>query len=111
VGRFLEHSRLFWFQGGGTPRVFIGSADLMERNLDRRVEVLCPITDPALAADIHDVVLSALLRDNSRAHALTSDGRYEPVEPEEGDPAVDAQHELLTWYSRPTLPEESLAHE
>lgn len=111
VGRFLEHSRVFWFHNGGTPRVFIGSADLMERNLDRRVEVLCPIVDATLGSHIHDIVLSTLLRDNSRAHALTADGRYVPVEPGDSDLPVDAQHELLDWYARPAIPEEPVAHD
>ena len=48
VGRFLEHSRIYWFENGGEPQAFIGSADLMERNLDRRVEVLCPVLDRSL---------------------------------------------------------------
>src|SRR5262249_9717650 len=67
VGRFLEHSRVYWFaNGGGTPTVLIGSADLMERNLDRRVEVLCPIADPAIAAHLHDVVLKTYQCDTDR---------------------------------------------
>ena len=70
VGRFLEHSRIFWFHNGGRARVFIGSADLMERNLDRRVEVLCPIHDRELADHLRDVVLAALLGDVTRAYLL-----------------------------------------
>ena len=60
VGRFLEHSRIYYFENGGEPEVYIGSADLMERNLDRRVEVLCPIADPELRRHLRDVVLAAL---------------------------------------------------
>src|SRR5262245_3892257 len=67
VGRFLEHSRIFSFENDGDPAVFIGSADLMERNLDRRVEVLCPVLDPALRAYLRDTVLDAYLRDTDQA--------------------------------------------
>lgn len=98
VGRFLEHSRIFWFQNGGSPRVWIGSADLMERNLDRRVETLCPILDADWAAHLRDVVLSALLKDNVRAHELQANGEYRLVEPADGETPVDSQQELLTWY-------------
>ena len=61
VGRFLEHSRLYYFKNGGNPEVLIGSADLMERNLDRRVEVLCHVRDTGLMSHLHDVVLEKLL--------------------------------------------------
>ena len=62
VGRFLEHSRIYYFENGGEPEVYIGSADLMERNLDRRVEVLCPVRDPDPDQHLRDVVLEALLQ-------------------------------------------------
>lgn len=99
VGRFLEHSRIFWFHNAGTPKVYIGSADLMERNLDRRVEALCPIHDRALADHLRHVVLEALLADNTRTHLLQPDGRYLIAEAGESDQPLDAQHDLLTWYS------------
>jgi polyphosphate kinase len=99
VGRFLEHSRIFWFHNGGSPRVFIGSADLMERNLDRRVEALCPIHDRGLAAHLEQLVLPSLMRDTARAHALGADGRYDRVEPDDSDQAIDSQDSLLEWYS------------
>ena len=60
--------------------MYIGSADLMERNLDRRVEVLCPIRDRRLAEHLRDVVLAACLRDTDRARLLGRDGRYAPPE-------------------------------
>jgi polyphosphate kinase len=80
VGRFLEHSRIYWFENGGDPQAFIGSADLMERNLDRRVEVLCPVLDRGLLEYLRDTVLGAYLRDTDRAAVLSSDGRYEPAD-------------------------------
>ena len=76
VGRFLEHSRIYYFENGGEPEVFIGSADLMERNLDRRVEVLCPVRDTELRQHLRAVVLDSLLRDTDRAYLLQSDGSY-----------------------------------
>ena len=98
VGRFLEHSRMFWFANGGTPQIYIGSADVMERNLDRRVEVLCPVVNPAMVAHLHDVVLSSYFRDTTRSRVLTSDGRY--VAPDESDaPGVSAQDLLLEWHA------------
>ncbi len=93
VGRFLEHSRVYYFENGGDPVVYIGSADLMERNLDRRVETLCPILDPDIARFIRQTVLEAYLADTARASVLQSDGSYKP--PSTAGPTVDAQ-QLLT---------------
>jgi polyphosphate kinase len=98
VGRFLEHSRIFWFANGGTPQIYIGSADIMERNLDRRVEVLCPVVDSVMANHLRHVVLAAYLRDTSRSRVLTADGTY--VVPPEGDePGVNAQELLMEGIS------------
>lgn len=99
VGRFLEHSRIYYFENGGAPEVYIGSADLMERNLDRRVEVLWPIADPALRQHIRDVVLEALLSDTDRAWTLNADGTYERARPPEGASPLDSQKFLLGWYA------------
>jgi polyphosphate kinase len=105
VGRFLEHSRIFWFHGGGAPRVFIGSADLMERNLDRRVEVLCPIRDVRLADHLKTVVLAAELRDTERACLLQADGAYLPASQiGVGEPPLNAQDLLLEWYATDSRP-------
>ena len=84
VGRFLEHSRIFAFENGGDPEVYIGSADLMERNLNRRVETLCPVRDETLRRYLRETVLDAYLRDTLRAWTLRSDGEYERVVPERG---------------------------
>ncbi len=103
VGRFLEHSRIYYFENGGSPEVYIGSADLMERNLDRRVEVLCPIRDPDLNHHLRHVVLDALLRDTDRAWSLQPDGEYVRVRPEEGQPPVNSQKVLLEHYAQDEL--------
>jgi polyphosphate kinase len=103
VGRFLEHSRIYYFENGGAPEVYIGSADLMERNLDRRVEVLCPIRDPDLRHHLRHVVLDALLRDTDRAYDLQADGEYLRVTPEDGQPAVNSQKVLLDHYLQDEL--------
>ena len=97
VGRFLEHSRVYCFANGGDDQVYLGSADLMERNLDRRVETLCPIRDAEIAAHIRDVVLDAYLRDSDRA-TLQVDGTYQPV-PAPSGPRLSAQQMLLDWYN------------
>ena len=76
VGRFLEHSRIFWFNNGGHEEMYIGSADLMERNLDRRVETLTPIRDIEIVEHLRDVVLHAYLQDTERAMVLDSAGHY-----------------------------------
>jgi polyphosphate kinase len=102
VGRFLEHSRIYYFENGGEPEVFIGSADLMERNLDRRVEVLCPVRDPELRDDLRSVVLDALLRDTERAYILKSDGCYVPAAAPAADARVNSQQLLLESYTKPT---------
>ena len=95
VGRFLEHSRIFWFRNGGADEVVLGSADLMTRNLDRRVEVLFPVTDPALVRHLRDEVLEAYLRDTARARHMRVDGSYERARPRDGEEPVDSQAVLL----------------
>ena len=98
VGRFLEHSRIYYFLNDGDEEVYIGSADLMERNLDRRVEVLCPIKDTALKRHLRDTVLETLLSDTHRAWALQTNGSYTRVRPPEGAEPLNAQQFLLDWY-------------
>jgi len=102
VGRLLEHSRIWHFENGGKPETYIGSADLMERNLNTRVEVVCPVLDPGIGEYIRYVVLEAYLRDNVRATTLNSDGIYEPVDA--GDsPPLDAQTLLMSRKQRERL--------
>jgi polyphosphate kinase len=76
VGRFLEHSRIFCFENGGAPEVFVGSADWMPRNLHERVEVLFPVKDPLLRDRIIHEILAAYLADNVKTRLLQPDGRY-----------------------------------
>jgi polyphosphate kinase len=95
VGRFLEHSRIFWFENGGDPAAFIGSADLMERNLDRRVEVLCPVLDPSLRTYLRDTVLDLYLRDTDQTWTLDATGTYAPPDASASAEPVSAQGTLL----------------
>ena len=90
VGPFLEHHRIYYFHNGGQPALYAGSADLMERNLDRRVEELFPIEDPALLTYVRETLLGAYLADNVRAHVLQSDGSYVHLVPGD-DQVVDSQ--------------------
>ena len=100
VGRFLEHSRLYYFANDGRPELLIGSADLMERNLDRRVEALCHVRDPDLRTHLHDVVLQAMLADTDRAMELQTDGSYRPVRKPHAR-RINAQEKLLRAYASP----------
>jgi polyphosphate kinase len=94
VGRFLEHSRVYYFHNGGEEEVFIGSADLMPRNIDHRVEVLVPILDRALVRNICDDVLSVYLADNVKARHMQSNGVYVRRKTD-GRHKVNSQEHLL----------------
>ena len=96
VGRFLEHSRIFVFRNGGDPKVYIGSADAMERNLDRRVEVITPVEAPELKAHLYETVLKAYLRDTHNARQLRPDGTWKPVKPAKGEEPFDVQQ----WFQQ-----------
>ena len=99
VGRFLEHSRIYYFRNGGKEEIFIGSADLMRRNLDRRVEVLFPLEDPALKRHVRDDMLEMYLRDTVNAHQLLPDGQYIRVQPVPGEEPFDVQDWFLTRHA------------
>jgi polyphosphate kinase len=79
VGRFLEHSRIYYFENGGKEQVYMGSADLMPRNIDRRVENLFPLRDPEMIRYVRDTALETYLSDNVKARRLLADGTYERV--------------------------------
>ncbi|HZC64966.1 MAG TPA: polyphosphate kinase 1, partial [Candidatus Dormibacteraeota bacterium] len=76
VGRFLEHSRIYYFENGGKPEMFLGSADWMPRNLYERVEVIFPLKDPMLCQRVRDEILASYLADTRKARLLASDGTY-----------------------------------
>jgi polyphosphate kinase len=95
VGRFLEHSRVLWFRNGGDEEVYLGSADLMTRNLTRRVEVVFPVKDPALVRHLRDDVLALYLRDDVRTRRMRPDGTYERLRPPPGAEGLDVQATLL----------------
>jgi polyphosphate kinase len=94
LGRFLEHSRILSFQTGDHVAVWIGSADLMPRNLDRRVEVMAPVDDSRLRVEV-GVVLDALLADTRFSWTLQSDGTWRRRSPARGEVAISAQEALM----------------
>ena len=95
VDRFLEHSRVYYFENGGTPLVYLSSADWMMRNLDRRVEVAAPILDPELKKRVVEEVLGTALNDNVKARRLLGNGQSERIVRGEGEPAIRSQLALL----------------
>jgi polyphosphate kinase len=99
VGRFLEHSRVYWFGNDGAPELYCASADWMERNLMRRIEVGVPILQPELARRVYEETLDNYLRDNTQAWLLGSDGRYTRSQPAKGEAPHSAQQALLAAYS------------
>ena len=95
VGRFLEHSRVYWFQNGAAPEIYCASADWLERNLLRRVETCFPILDPGLAARAKAEALDNYLLDNANAWELHADGTYARIEPGKDAVPHSAQATLL----------------
>jgi polyphosphate kinase len=91
VGRFLEHSRIFYFANGGQEEIYIGSADLMQRNLNRRVEVIVPIKDKWLSQYVKEEILAAYLQDNVNSQSLQYNGEYRKLNPLTSDTAFDSQ--------------------
>lgn len=93
VGRFLEHSRIFYFGNGGDPEYFIGSADWMTRNLDYRVEAITPVEDPTLREELRTII-TVMLNDNRRCWKMHSDGGYHQLTPDDDEETIDT-HEIL----------------
>jgi polyphosphate kinase len=96
VGRFLEHSRIYWFRNGGDEEILMGSADLMPRNLNRRVEILFPVQDPAIVRRLRDEILTAYLSDNMKTRVLRPDGTWEHIWPADGEEPFNAQERFVT---------------
>ncbi|MBU43188.1 MAG: polyphosphate kinase 1 [Spirochaetaceae bacterium] len=90
VGRFLEHSRIFYFENAGEPKIYISSGDFMPRNLNRRVEVMMPVDDEDIKQRMV-AILNAVFRDNHNARRLLSDGSYVPVKPEGNEQRFSSQ--------------------
>jgi polyphosphate kinase len=97
VGRFLEHSRIYAFERDGNCTVYIGSADLMPRNLDTRVELLAPVRDPALRAELTEA-LDRCMADDTNSWELREDGEWERRTPDPDNPR-NAQRELMQWHA------------
>jgi len=95
VDRFLEHSRVYYFENGGDPLVYLSSADWMTRNLERRVEVAAPVLDPDLKKRVVDEVLGMALKDNVKARRVRPDGQSERVTREVGELPLRSQTALL----------------
>ena len=95
VGRFLEHSRILLFYNNGNEEVYLGSADMMQRNLDRRVEIIFPVQDEKLKNSVIKTVLKIYLKDNVKARKLLPDMTYQTIHPPEGDKKIDSQEWLM----------------
>jgi polyphosphate kinase len=101
VGRFLEHTRIFYFQNGGADDVYLASADWMARNFFRRVELCFPVLDPALKRRVIREGLQPYLEDNLQAWVMNAEGAYERLRPRKGAKGRSAQDELLALLASP----------
>jgi polyphosphate kinase len=99
VGRFLEHTRVYYFGNNGNARIYCSSADWMDRNLFNRVEVCFPIEDPALKKRIYQQGLVNYLKDNTQAWLLQGDGTWVRAQPKEGETVHNAQKTLLEHFN------------
>ena len=104
VGRFLEHARIYYFHNGGDEEVFLGSADMMPRNLDRRVEVLFPVENPVIRDAIVSIILPAQLQDTVKLRYMQMDGSYRRAIPGPGTEPLNVQTWMMdhrgSWYDR-----------
>ena len=100
VGRFLEHSRIYYFYNGGNEEIFLGSADLMPRNINWRVEVLFPVQDKRIIRYLRDDVLGTYLVSNIKVRSMQSDGSYKRIHPELGELAINTQEWLIDYHQK-----------
>ncbi len=96
LGRYLEHSRIYYFYNGGQEELYLGSADLMQRNLNHRIEVIFPVEDPRHIRYLRDNVLESYFKDNSSTRLMQSDGTYKRIHPKDDEAIVDVQEWLMT---------------
>jgi polyphosphate kinase len=96
LGRYLEHSRIYYFYNGGSEEIYLGSADLMPRNLNHRVEVIFPVEDAGNLRYLRDHVLETYFKDNSRSRVMQSNGAYKRNHPKENTETVNVQEWLMT---------------
>jgi polyphosphate kinase len=94
LDKYLEHSRIAYFQNDGQPEVLLSSADWMPRNFRRRLELMFPIEDPALRSRIINEILGIVLSDNLKARELQPDGTYRRIKPKPGEPVIRSQVEF-----------------
>jgi polyphosphate kinase len=95
IGRFLEHSRIFYFHNGGDEEILCGSADWMPRNFFRRIEIIYPVLDPALRARLKNEILLGALADNTKAREILADGTHVRVKRRPNEPRIGFQATLL----------------
>lgn len=100
VGRFLEHSRVYYFCNGGNEEIYLGSADLMPRNINWRIEVLFPVQDKRIIRYLTDDVLKTYLAANTKTRILRPDGTYQYIHPELGEPVLNPQEWLIQYHQR-----------
>ena len=111
VGRFLEHSRLFYFENGGNSELYLGSADWMPRNLYERVETLFPIRDPLLKDRVRHEILAAYLADNQKARVLHADGSYALQRPKGRNPNLFGSQDFLISVAEGKKSLDAIPHE
>lgn len=103
LGRYLEHSRIFYFKNDGNEEIYLGSADMMPRNLNHRVEVIFPVERPEHIRYLRDQVLETYFKDNKRARIMQADGSYKRLYPPEDEKGTDVQAWLEQYPSRVVL--------